>query len=96
MTRSITLTNTSNWDGENYHIEGLPYHPEGVTLKPGESVTFTPHHIDDEQPRITFEAQSPLQGTRPFYVPALDGGKTGRPRRLDKQVMPRVHVEWES
>ena len=41
MTRSITIVNTSNWDGEDYLI-GIPGVEGQVRMRPGESVEFTP------------------------------------------------------
>ena len=41
MTMSLTLVNTSNWDGEDYQV--TDENSEIHTIKPGEKVTFNPH-----------------------------------------------------
>lgn len=80
MTRSVTIVNTSSWDGEDYVIrtrikgvmEGAKW--DARQLKPGESFAAYPDHFD-----IQFEAVD---------------SKTPEPFHLnDKQVFPRV-ISW--
>ena len=56
MTRSVTIVNTSNWDGEDYIIRERNKNNENATpvetrIKPGESKQVSPDYID-----IEFEA----------------------------------------
>ena len=58
MTRSITIVNSSNWDGEDYLVRQRQAHPGGdelndypwneMTLKPGENITLCPEGTDFE------------------------------------------------
>ena len=58
MTRSVTIVNTSNWDGEDYLVRKAPGGswwrqnkaiPDSVvTLKPGESISLCPEVTDFE------------------------------------------------
>ena len=58
MTRSVTIVNTSNWDGEDYIVRTRFRHPGGdalndhpweeKTLTPGESMTFSPEAREHE------------------------------------------------
>lgn len=80
MTHSITLVNTSNWDGENYKITGVG--PTEVTLRPGEKIEFVPNG------EVTFE-QADVEPTTPFITPGI-GEDSGR--RKDIQVTPKVMV----
>ena len=82
MTRSLTVTNTSNWDGEDYRVP-VP-HGEPAYLKPGDSICFTPP--DGWTPGPIQEAQS--KKPVPFLVPAVNSGG----KRRDLQVMPDVRV----
>ena len=56
MTRSVTIVNTSNWDGEDYIVsERIKNYPDAkptkTKIKPGQSVRVSPDHND-----IEFEA----------------------------------------
>ena len=84
MTRSVTITNTSNWDGEDY-IFPDPY-GKIVRIRPGESNTFTP----PADYALTFE-EAEGKTPEPFMAPGEKSGK-----RADKQVMPHVRVVFES
>ena len=85
MTRSITITNTSNWDHEDYRFSN----PDGeaITIKPGESHVFGP---PDGWVMGPIEQLSPGQAT-PFMAAVSEDGK-----RRDKQVMPRVQVVFDA
>lgn len=99
MTRQVTVTNTSNWDGEGYFVE-MP-DGEKIHLSPGESVSFTPRHDtahpdygegnEKELPCMPVAIREYRAARQaPFVVPATDGSK-----RKDKQVFPKVTVEFE-
>ena len=98
MTRSVTIVNTSNWDGEDYivrvHGTGVVvgrdvsraqalYHKDGLRLSPGESVSLTPGPGE----QIAFTEQAPETGTRPFRQAYVKDGT-----RHDRQVWPVVKV----
>lgn len=63
MTKSVTIVNTSNWDGENVEIDlerlGM------VTLKPGEMYTLHESSVGELE-RMRFEDDP--KGTKPFRV----------------------------
>ena len=84
MTRSITITNTSNWDEEDYRVRLVP-DSSPVYLKPGESMKFYP------QADIQVE-EADSKKSEPFMVPSTVDS-TGR--RRDKQVTPQVHIIFE-
>lgn len=88
MTRSVTITNTSNWDHEDYSIDLGADGEETITLKPGESIAFTPS--ENRQAVIT---EDDSRGeAKPFRKPAIDptDGKYYK-----KQVYPTVTVEFK-
>ena len=80
MTRSITIANSSNWDGEDYLIRTRQAHPGGdelndypwneMTLKPGENTTLCPEALDLEI--LPTDAKTPepfvLNGEQVFPV----------------------------
>ena len=72
MTRSITIVNTSNWDGEDYLI-GIPGQEKQVRMRPGESVCFTPEQFTHEN------ALSPI--CKPVELEPL---RAERPRRSSR------------
>ena len=88
MTRSITIVNNSNWDGEDYvlksNVEFGPGEME-VTLKPGEMRTLTPRKGQE----ISFDAVDSKE-PEPFYKPIIEENRLGR-----KQILPRVKVSLE-
>ena len=100
MTRSITIVNTSNWDGEDYLI-GIPGSKDSVRVRPGESVRFTPsldlQGANGSCSGIALredEAGVPV----PFEVDTVEEDyakwpKTGYRKR--KQVFPEVRVTIE-
>ena len=101
MTRSITIVNTSNWDGEDYLIE-IPGSKESVRVRPGESVSFTPSldlqaangscsgialREDEAGVPVPFEQDT---------VEVFEGGKWPKVSwRKRKQVFPKVRVTIE-
>ena len=99
MTRSITIVNSSNWDGEDYIVRSsleydfpagyrpAEYTEEGRRLQPGESFTFTPKSSEDV---LNFEPNNSKE-IKPFYKPVIDSNKKlGR-----TQVLPVVRVTLE-
>ena len=86
MTRSITVTNTSNQQGEDYKYSGIPNMAD-VTLKPGESFQFTP---DCEFQGLQIEEVESMDPT-PFNIPLVD--KNGK--RRDKHVGPSVAIFFD-
>ena len=92
MTRSLTITNTSNWDGENYSVDGLPYQLDTVILRPGESMLFMPDANADKSPTFTaVDGGMPS----PFVVPETYTDSDGVLRCRNKNVVPRVKVVFE-
>ena len=105
MTRSITIVNTSNWDGEDYAvpvagIEDLVY------IRPGESVEFTP--LLDEHAKDSPGAEGSChrialrevvgKAPVPFEVDTIEEDSTKWPKtgyRKRKQVFPKVRVTIE-
>lgn len=88
MTASITIVNTSNWDGENFRIT-RKHGGESHVLKPGESTELHPEHGSDDP--VDVQAQPEFdKETRPIYAP----GVTGRTRH-NEQVFPKVRVTFE-
>ena len=64
MTQSLTIVNTSNWDGEDYLINQDGYGPLAVTLKPGESEVVYPK----EGYRLTVTPVTSLPAAEPFKM----------------------------
>ena len=104
MTRSITIVNTSNWDGEDYLI-GIPGVEGQVRMRPGESVEFTPPQVqvsDDGTLSPTcqpveldaVEGETPTPFEKDTVVEEFSSWpKIGTRRR--EQVKPRVRVYIE-
>ena len=69
MTRSITIINTSNWDGEDYELYmDYKHNPEGVApkkivLKPGDSYSYNPATM-----AVGVEAVEREGGINPFRL----------------------------
>ena len=79
MTRGITITNTSNWENEDYAI----VLPDGKTiLKPGESKILNLYAAQD----VSIEPVEEKEAV-PFYTPVVQDGKLQQ-----KQLIPRVLV----
>ena len=105
MTRSITIVNTSNWDGEDYLI-GIPGVEGQVRIRPGESVTFTPlldeHGADSPGAegschRIALR-EDVEKAPVPFEVDMVEEDYAKWPKtgyRKSKQVFPKVRVTIE-
>ena len=89
MTRSVTVVNTSNWDGEDYIVKrvGFDNKLEETRLRPGEYFRFAPR---DGQSVTLVEASD--GGPVPFSAAQVKGGDVGK--RADEQVWPRVKVEF--
>ena len=85
MTRQITITNTSNWDHEDYVVGRSGPAPDHL-LRPGESTTFYP----GEDETISFEAVE-KQKPEPFYETYVDDFGC----RKDRQIMPRVRTVFK-
>lgn len=81
MTRQVTITNTSNWDGENYYVK---MGDDIKHIRPGESIVFAPV----EGSAVVF--QESVEDQQPFYINKVING-----RRKDFQVVPTVKVEFE-
>ena len=104
MTRSITIVNTSNWDGEDYLI-GIPGQENQVRMRPGESVCFTPAQVIMEGERLSPTCQpvelDAVEGGTPTpfeqdTVEVFEGGKWPKVSwRKRKQVFPKVRVTIE-
>ena len=102
MTRSITIVNTSNWDGENYAVE-VPHTEAPVLIRPGESVRFTPTRAATDEGGLSptcwpiqldaLEGKTPT----PFEIDTVEAveqwPKTGERKR--KQAFPQVRVTIE-
>ena len=87
MTASITIVNTSNWDGEDFRLEG-----EGL-LKPGDSVELHPEAGEDSlnlNIRKEFAKEQ-----KPIYAPGVESRQYGGTRRHNGQVFPKVSVTFE-
>lgn len=95
MTMQLTVTNTSNWANEDYVLKSTRdirkcnspsiYDEDGIRLRPGESYTFCP----GDEGNIDIKAVKEHQPA-PFVVPHVRDGK-----RHDKQVFPKVDVEFD-
>ena len=86
MTRAVTITNTSNWDGETVQVEfkknGNPSDGNKVILKPGETISF-PYLSGDQFTAVMLDVSDQNeQPTKPFY-------KDGR------QILPSVETVWK-
>ena len=101
MTRSITIVNTSNWDGEDYLIE-IPGIDGQVRMRPGESVCFTPEQFAEDialsqtcKPLelIAVEGKTPTPFEKDTVVEEASWPKSGTRKR--KQVFPKVRVTIE-
>ena len=81
MTRSVTIVNTSNWDGEDYEIitkaKGSDEEWLRHYLKPGESCKVVPGVMD-----IEFRPAGMREDARPFHLVVGT--------RSDRQVFPFV------
>lgn len=81
MTASITILNSSNWDGEDYEIA----YPDETgrdtlkVLKPGEKVVFCPP-----------------PATLPMAISRVPTDAASKPFRTEdgKQIVPEVLVSW--
>ena len=87
MTRSVTIVNTSNWDGENYLIKcrftPLDQEPkawEETTLRPGESFRYIPdaqeliiEPVDSKPPEPFYVNEKQVL---PFLVSGIGGSET--------------------
>ena len=93
MTMSLTLVNTSNWEHEEYVIEGgkIAYIANGqlvdtVRLKPGEKVVIYP----DKEPGTAMRITAIQEDETPFYAPCINKDGT-----LGKgQTWPEVSVTF--
>ena len=79
MTRSITIVNTSNWDGE-------PVIVDGCVLQAGERITIG--MPKGEVKRIEVESARSVAPNIPFGID--DGSKDHV-----TQVVPEVEVKWK-
>ena len=81
MTRSVTIVNSSNWDGEPLLIDG-------VVLEAGDMLTLA---VGKQQHGLTILVTpvGSIKPTRPFGT-TKDSG----PDHI-KQVMPEVQVVWK-
>ena len=104
MTRSITIVNTSNWDGEDYLI-GIPGVEGQVRMRPGESVEFTPPQVQVMEGEALSHACQPVEldaveekTPMPFYKDTVVEEFSSWPKigtRRREQVKPRVRVYIE-
>lgn len=93
MTMSLTLVNTSNWDGEEYIVKDANggwadgKRAELVkTIKPGESMVVYP----DKDGGTNYKVEAVQYDERPFYIPEMQGVRLGK-----KQVQPKLTVTFE-
>lgn len=81
MTRSVTVSNSSNWENENIVIR---YYDEEIHLKPGQSYQINPFRDDNGEwvygEILIEDAQS--EKTKPFYK---DGN----------QIIPEIKTGWK-
>ena len=90
MTASITIVNTSNWDGEDFRIARL----EGSELlKPGDSVELHPHAEEDSL-NINIRKEFAKE-PKPIHAPGVQSRQYGGTRRHNGQVFPKVSVTFE-
>lgn len=83
ITRSVTITNTSNWKGEDFEVTyGMPWVIDkryASKLKPGESIVVGLHEVEE----MILSVKPETNGEpKPYYK---DG----------KQVVPIVKVGFE-
>ena len=83
MTRSITIVNTSNWDGEDYRIDPQDGYNKPVTLKPGESCQVFPKADGEQQPKM--DPVTPRGKPVPFDLKGINS----------RQVVPRIEVVFK-
>ena len=99
MTRSVTIVNTSNWDGEDWEVvaknpNNPDADPEVTRIRPGESCMVNPAYED-----VSFRAVD--DGNKPFHLTGVERDhKTPNIGRISGrgQVFPFVvsgvgHVE---
>ncbi len=87
MTKSVTIVNTSNWEGENIQFKipdptsyaGFRY----VTLRPGKTLELGPSNFG-----VIEVIDKPDEVTKPFYKPQ-------EPLPPPKQVFPQVEVKFK-
>ena len=91
MTASITIVNTSNWDGEDFRIRPRAGQTlgEGTKLRPGESMVLHPGIESDGDMELSLQKDF-VELTKPIHAP----GVIGRTRH-DGQVCPKVRVTFE-
>ena len=102
MTRSITIVNTSNWDGEDYLI-GVPGVEGQVRMRPGESVEFTPTQVMEGgalSPTCQPVELDAVEGKTPtpFHEDTIETRESSWPKsgtRKRKQIFPKVRVYIE-
>ena len=102
MTRSITIVNTSNWDGEDYLI-GIPGLEDSIRMRPGESVEFTPTQVMQGGALSTVCKPVQLDAVEgktptPFEEDTIETRESSWPKigtRRREQVKPRVRVYFE-
>ena len=82
MTRSITIVNTSNWDGEDYLIDPQDGYNKPMALKPGELCQVYPKENGEQQPVVT--PVTPRGKPAPFALKGIDS----------RQVVPRIEVAF--
>ena len=82
MTRQVSITNMSNWDGEDYLVVSNMDPRISFTLKPGESCTFTPKASE----LISFVAKESKK-PEPFYVPKVVNGTKKMVQVFPKQLV---------
>ena len=93
MTASITIVNTSNWDGEDFRVvrEG----EKGTRLlRPGEVLEIHPEHASDDPIELAVHPEFSKK-TAPIEVPQVVAYPEGGARRQNKQVFPKVRVTFE-
>ena len=89
MTASITIVNTSNWDGENFRLGG------NRVLRPGDSVVIHPEHGSDNATELSLTPE--FKDTKPIQAPGSDlDPSSGESTRHNRQVFPKVRVTFES
>ena len=78
MTRAVTITNTSNWDNEDWQleVEGLPYHLNDGDLRLTVGSSLTLHPSGDEMvirlKRRQDREPKPFVAGRAQYLPKVD------------------------
>ena len=93
MTASITIVNTSNWDGENFQVS-QKFGGNSQLLKPGESTILNPPTGSGDA--IEVRAVPAFDGeTKPILAPGVEPGEYGVTKRHNNQVFPKVRVTFE-